>query len=172
MNSDPASLDRLHDIVAPPPVPWWPPAPGWYWLLGFLFLAALVLLFSAFIGWQRNRYRREALAELARHEVALAHPAQRAAVLAAIAELLKRAALTAWPRTEVAALNGPAWRAFLDRTSGTDRFSSPVGALLETVVYDSRQARTLDETTLRELAGLVRHWLAHHRAEVPEGRAR
>ena len=42
MTPDPTSLERLHDIVLPPPVPWWPPAPGWYWVMGLL--GALLLL--------------------------------------------------------------------------------------------------------------------------------
>src|SRR6187549_271512 len=101
MNPDPTSLDRLHDIVAPPPVPWWPPAPGWYWILGFVLVLLLVLVLRGILRWQHNRYRREALAELDRQEAALAAPEQRAVALASIAGLLKRAALSAWPRTEV-----------------------------------------------------------------------
>ena len=30
---DPASLQNLNDIVALGPVPWWPPAPGWYFVI-------------------------------------------------------------------------------------------------------------------------------------------
>ena len=72
MNPGPTSLERLLDIIAPPPAPWWPPPPGWYWVLGFLLFLVLVLVFRFFRLWQQNRYRREALAELARHEAALA----------------------------------------------------------------------------------------------------
>ena len=61
MNPDPASLDRLHDIMAPPPAPWWPPAPGWYVVLGAAILILLALAFRAFIRWQHARYRRHQL---------------------------------------------------------------------------------------------------------------
>ncbi len=166
-NPDPTSLDRLRDIVAPPCVPWWPPAPAWYWVLGFLLLAALALALRALIHWQRNHYRREALAELARQEAAFAIPAHRAAAVAALAALLKRAALSAWPRKEVAALHGAAWLAFLDHTGGStnDRFRSHAGASLEGVAYDPRKALLIDEPTLRELSTLVRQWLRRHRAD-------
>jgi hypothetical protein len=41
--NDAGSRQKLNDIVVPAPVPWWPPAPGWYVLLG-ISLAALVLM--------------------------------------------------------------------------------------------------------------------------------
>ena len=28
--ADPTSLENLFGLVVPPPVPWWPPAPGWF----------------------------------------------------------------------------------------------------------------------------------------------
>ena len=43
MKPDPASLENLRDIAVPPPVPWWPPAPGW-WVLGLLALLVLIYL--------------------------------------------------------------------------------------------------------------------------------
>ena len=180
MNPDPTSLDRLHDIVAAPLAPWWPPASGWYWLFGLLFLLLLVLVVRSLLHWQHNRYRREALAELARHESALVNPAWRADALSAMAELLKRAALSAFPREQVATLTGPAWFAFLDRTGRTAAFSAGRGATLENAAYDSRSAAALDEAQTRELASIVRDWLAHHsnhprgcrnRGEAAEGRA-
>lgn len=164
--NDPTSLDRLHDIVAPPPVPWWPPAPGWYWVLGLLVVLLVAFAIHRLVLWQRNRYRREALAELARQEPAIFDPERRAAGLAALGELLKRAALSAWPRREVASLTGADWAAFLDRTCGSAEFSKKHGAILERASYDPRTAAALDESSLRELIALVRHWLRHHRKEA------
>ena len=172
MTPDPTSLDRLHDIMAAPPAPWWPPASGWYWLFGFLVLLALALVLRSLLNWQHNRYRREALAELATHEVALADPARRADALSAMAELLKRATLTAFRREQVATLTGPAWFAFLDRTGRTAAFSAGRGATLENAAYDSRSAAALDEAQTRELVSVVREWLAHHRVELAAGRER
>jgi hypothetical protein len=171
MNPDPTSLQRLHNIVVPPPVPWWPPAPGWYWLMAFGTVILLLLALRIFIWWQHNRYRREALAELARQEPALCDPATRTAALATIAELLKRAALSAFPRAEVASLTGPVWFEFLDRTGRTLGFSQSVGPLLEGMVYDPRLAESVDETKAREIAVLARHWLAHHRVENSSGQS-
>jgi hypothetical protein len=163
--SAPDSLDRLHDIIAPERVPWWPPAPGWYWVLGFALVLILVLALRGWWHWQRNRYRREALAELGRQESALFDVHRRVSALVSLAELVKRAALSGWPRGEVASLTGSAWMAFLDRTGGTSAFSQGPGAILERASYDPRTAASLDDATLRDLVLLVRDWLAHHRRD-------
>ena len=166
MNPDPSSLDNLHDIVPPPPVPWWPPAPAWYWVLGALGVVAMVLLLRSFMRWQRNRYRREALAELARHQAALGDPAQRGGALVALSELLKRTAVTAFPRSEVASLTGESWYSFLDRTGRGATFSKRDGAVLETAAYDPRSVAGVDENKARDLAQRVRNWLVHHQADA------
>lgn len=160
MNSDPTSLDRLHDIVTPPPAPWWPPAPGWYWVLGFLLLLAIALLIRAFISYQHNRYRREALAELARVDVN-----DRATAIPRIAELLKRTALSAWPRGSVASLTGLPWFAFLDQFGKTKSFSENHGELLENISYDPRTANSLNNTQTEALVRLTRDWIKHHRVK-------
>jgi uncharacterized protein DUF4381 len=172
MNSDPTSLERLHDIIVAPAVPWWPPAPGWYWLLGFVFVIILILALRFLLRWQQNCYRREALAELARMETVLGNPAQKGGAVTRFAELLKRAALSAWPREKVASLTGSTWLAFLDHTGRTKSFTEGLGALLGQVPYDPHLADGLTEAQLRELAGCIRDWLKHHRVEATgEGQA-
>jgi hypothetical protein len=169
MNSDPTSLDRLHDIVLPSTAPWWPPAPSWYWVLGFAVIVVLTFAVRFFWYWQRNCYRREALSELTQLEAVLGDPAQSAAAVTAFAELLKRAALSAWPRESVASLTGSAWFAFLDRTGQTKSFSERLGASLEPATYDQRLADGMSEAQLRQLAALVRGWLKRHRVETIRG---
>lgn len=165
MTDDPASLDRVHDVVVPAPVPWWPPAPGWYWVLGLAAVLAIAGIIRASIRWQRNAYRREALAEWARgHALLLAEPSRRAEALRHFAELLKRTALSAFPRREVASLTGSGWLAFLNRT-GRGTFSAESCTLLEEAAWDPVRAAAADGQMCQEAAAHVRHWLKGHTAK-------
>jgi hypothetical protein len=158
MTTDPTSLDLLHDLVLPPATPWWPPAPGWLWLIGAGCVLALYLLVRALIHRQQNRYRHEALAELVRLEAAPA--SAQGEVLTALAELLKRTAMTAYTRARVAELGGDEWFAFLDRTGATN-FSDGLGAALDDANYRPHTAAWDDEQT-RKLASEIRHWIRRH----------
>ena len=111
----PDPLAALHPLRAPEPVPWWPPAPGW-WLLAALLLA--LLAWAAWQGWRRyrgNRYRRSARLSM---QVILARHADHgdpARTLGELNALLKAVALRSCPRAEVASLTGEGWREFLNQ---------------------------------------------------------
>jgi hypothetical protein len=167
---DPTSLDRLHDLVLPPAAPWWPPAPAWYWVLGLLAVLALVYLIRALLHWQHNRYRREALHLATLEQQRLHNPATRVEALVKLGEILKRTAITAFPREQTASLTGPSWLAFLDRTSPTPGSLPADLTALETAAYDPRTAGKIDAPQAARLAEAVRDWLAHHRIPVtPRG---
>ena len=44
-STDPTSLEHLFDIVTPPPVPWWPPAPGW------VVVAGIICVLAVWMAW-------------------------------------------------------------------------------------------------------------------------
>jgi len=160
--SDPGSLQNLNDIVLPPPVPWWPPAPGWFVLAALLLLALLWLGARAWRRGRRNRYRREALRLLARSE-----EANDPVSTQYVPELLKRAALSAYPRNKVAALSGDDWHRFLDESAGMQRFARGAGHLLDRLAYGRETALSSEE--LQELYGAAEQWLQRHRAPEPGG---
>jgi hypothetical protein len=159
--SDPASLANLHGIVLPEPVPWWPPAPGWYWLGGALAAAAAWLAVRALRRWHADAYRRAALAELDAIGARAEAPDAGADALRALPALLKRAALAAYPRERVAALSGPRWWAFLDATGGGTAFGGGAGPRLDALGYDP--AASLEPEGRRELLAASRTWLRRHR---------
>lgn len=118
-------LNQLRDIHLPAPVPWWPPAPGW-WALSVLLLAAGALAYVIYLRCRRNRWRGGALAELARLR---AMPPERQ--LCELSVLLRRVAISRFPRRDVASLTGEDWLDFLDRTLGDDAaFRSGAGRVL------------------------------------------
>ena len=152
MNPAPTSLEALHDIVLPAPVPWWPPAPGWYAVLALLALAAAWLARRAWRTWRADAYRRAALRELARARDA-----------AAIAELLRRTALAVADRAVVARLTGAAWA---DWVAARSPAAMPPGvrtALTAGVYGPSDPGPEVD--ALREYAA---RWIACHRPGPPD----
>jgi hypothetical protein len=160
--SDPASLQNLYDLITPPPVPWCPPAPGWYVVGGVVLLLAL---WAGRVWWRRWRAatsRRLALAELRRLEARAGDAAQRASALQELPVLLKRTALAAFPRQEVASLSGNAWLAFLDRTGHTSAFTHGLGQLLPVLSYDPDAAGRLAAYEVTELFDVVATWIQHH----------
>ncbi|OKO74570.1 DUF4381 domain-containing protein [Bradyrhizobium sp. AS23.2] len=106
-----------------------------------------------------NRYRRQALAELSRIEHARNSASPE--LLSKLTVLVRRTALAAFPREQVAPLIGPAWLSFLDRSYGGEEFSHGVGCLLVSGPY---QRMPPDGAELQSLVRLVRRWIRGHHA--------
>ncbi len=107
------ALRSLKDIVVPAPVSWMPQTWGWLIVALLLLFAILLWCALAYRRWRKNAYRREALKHLEEIEVAVRDAGKRARALNDLGELVKRTALAAWPREDVAATSGSAWAAFL-----------------------------------------------------------
>lgn len=117
----------LRDIHQSPAPPWWPPAPGW-WLLAAVLVA--VLVFASWF-WMRRRRRRARIAAL--FDDGVRNAVNPAAELAAISDLLRRAARRSDPAAD--RLQGHDWLMFLDGKSSDASFSDGPGKLLDAGLY-------------------------------------
>ena len=140
-------LAQLAPLRTPSAITWWPPAPGW-WLIAIVLL--IVLTFVLRRLWRRrmrNHYRRIALAELRQMRAS-------GASVDAVNWLLKATALRGFPPAEVAALHGPQWRTFLDKTCKHFPLSdvSELEQLYQALAPVSSDA----------LLSAAEHWIKHH----------
>ena len=139
----------LRDIHVPAAPSLWPPAPGW-WLVAVVVIAtvALVLWYRA-----RRRRRREAMLRLFDDTVTAAVGAP--AKIAAISELLRRAARRRDPKAD--RLDGEDWLRFLDAGLRGTAFTAGPGRLLLDGGF-RRQVGTAELEALRSVAraGFVR----------------
>lgn len=157
--NDPGSLQNLNDIVVPGPVAWWPLAPGWYLLLAVLLAGLMVLAVRWWLRWRRNRYRRQALAELAS-----IRDLPGAQGFVQIPALLKRTALSVWPREEVASLTGASWHRFLDDSARMNRFSGQLGEQLDQLAYSRGNESLPSAEELEQVFDAAGFWLKNHGA--------
>jgi len=149
-------LAALKDIHLPPPVSWWPPAPGW-WLLAFLFLAGFVA--AGYFLWRfyhSRAYRRAALRELQILRQAMGTDERKR--LEQLAALVRRVAIEGCGREQVVGLSGRPWLGFLDRTGATTEFSRGPGRALGEDLYRPGAAADLEK-----LMPLVETWIRRHR---------
>jgi Domain of unknown function (DUF4381) len=143
----------LRDIHLPQPIGWWPLAPGW-WLALFLLLASLGLAL-----WLRRRRKRYSLLKIANLQLAALreHGDDAQAILKQLSQLLRRIAISYYPRQAVAGLSGEAWLAFLDRGFDDAPFSNGVGRCLLDGPYRAASAEPPD---LQALFALCERWIA------------
>ncbi len=170
-SSVPASLQNLNDIVLPATVNWWPVAVGWYFLSGLALIAVVWFGYLSLRRWSDNRYRRVALRELQTLAERMQAGDERDASLRQLPVLLKRTALAAYPRKQVASLTGKDWFQFLNSTAGSQLFTGPAASTLSKVSYSSGRLDDVDEQATAALLHAGRQWLKLHQpsAQSTEG---
>lgn len=139
MDTDQYSLTNLRDIVVPDPPPLWPPAPGMWVALGVVLLAVLLAGWWLRSARRRHAHRRAGLLLL--NEARTAYD---------VSVVMKRVALSVFPREQVASLYGDDWATFLHTSCPNQDFLQLVAA------EASAEAD-------RELVELAATWIRHHR---------
>lgn len=155
-----AALQTMRDIAMPPQVSWMPQAWGWSVLAGALLIMLAVIGIGWILRYRANAYRREAVALVNVIEERLRDPAARREGLRDIAEILKRTALAAWPRSEVASLSGNAWVRFLEEHDDGGRM---LQRLVDDFEYRGAGLDTdLPSDVCSELVVAARNWIERH----------
>ncbi len=157
--SDP--LAQLRDIHLPEPISLWPPAPGWWLLLGLLIILALLgwLIYRQYL---RGANKRLALTELER----ITQQQQEGALqLQQLSKLLRWSALATHPRHQVAGLQDQAWLAFLNRFVSGEPFTQGHGQQLARGPYqkipDSFDGQQLSQLCRECIIGMFKQGSRH-----------
>lgn len=152
------ALAELRPNHLPDPITWWPLAPAW-WITGLLIITlttSALILFCRY--YKRNRYRRVALHESAAIAAAWQAQGYDKAWIRDFNHLLKRVALSSFPREDVAALHGDNWLTFLDQTSNSSEFTQGSGKIFGNLRY----APTSIPAELQQIQFLVESWIRKH----------
>ena len=151
-------LVNLKDIHLPPPVSFWPPAPGWWFL-------AVLLISSLFIGgvlfYRRHKKRKsktEALRILKDLQILYHNSKDEVASLRNLSNLLRRTALSFYDKDAVASLQGSSWLEFLDKTGKTKEFSQGAGKVFGNEVFQQKV-----NPDMNVLFPLVKKWISSSR---------
>ena len=148
-------LLNLKDIHLPPPVSFWPPAPGW-WVLVVLLISSLFICGVWFYRQHKKRKpKNEALKILKDLQTTHKNSHDDLASLRNLSNLIRRTALTYYKNDTVASLQGYAWLEFLDKTGKTKEFSQGVGKVLGNEVFKRKVNPDMNALFL-----LVKKWIS------------
>jgi len=142
----------LRDIQIPNAIGLWPPAIGW-WILAVLIPLLLYLSYKLY----KYITRKTALKAVKKQFKALKINPQLddKQKLIELSSLMRRTAVSIFPRAGLASLTGKSWLDFLDKHSKTALFNSDTARLLIDAPY--RKAPDLNE--LSALFDLCENWI-------------
>lgn len=155
-------LEQLRDIHLPAEVSWWPLAPGW-WILLFLFVAAVVFATWAMVQHRnKNRYRRLAALELDLALFQWQQSQDSAAFIQATNVILKRtvaAGLATNSSEAILSLTGERWTDLLNQYS-RDTLSNNSAHALARAGYEPNP-----EVDIAKLHSESKSWILNHRSK-------
>jgi len=142
----------LRDIHIPEPISWWPPAMGW-WVLAILIPLSLYFLYRLYKRITRKTALKTAKKQF--KQLKNTDNLSPQAKLIQLASLLRRLAISLYPRTQVASLTGEQWLNFLDSSLPSPRFTEGFGQLLTEATYH----RSPNLAELDTLFSLCETWI-------------
>ena len=152
-------LAQLRPNHLPDPVSWFPPAPG-LWLSSLLALILILTgLYLLLRYLRKNRYRRKAIKAGQQILTDYQQHNDQRRLACDCGSLLKRTALIAYPREEVARLHGQEWLEFLARKSNNQAFLQGAGTALGTERYAKDQ-----HVDVQALHAMTLGWIRKHHA--------
>ena len=101
---------------------------------------------------QRNAYRREGLIRLEAMK-------NDGSALGELPLLLRRSALQAAPRNDVAGLRGTDWINWLNASAGRPLFGEDDAVLLDELAYAEARGRTADDASVQQGREASRKWM-------------
>ena len=148
---DPSQLP-LRDIHLPETIGWWPPAMGW-WIL--VFAIPLLIFLFIFLYKRLNRHTAIKTAKRLLQTIKLNTKISNEQKLTELSMLIRRTAISVFPRADVASLTGKAWLKFLDNSLDKPRFTEEGGVLLTDSVYQKEK----QQVEVTPLITLCEDWL-------------
>lgn len=144
----------LQELPYPEPMAMTPQTMGWVIVGIVLLLAVLWFAFRAYRSWRKNAYRRQAQQQINAmlNENTGAHT---------LPFLIRKTALAAFNRREVASLRGADWIDWLNSRLPSARFEADDARLLDRLAYSDSG---LPEEQVNRLLKTARHWVVNHRA--------
>lgn len=142
-------IDQLVEPLPPEPVSMAPQTWGWVALAVILVALLATASYRLWLRRRGNAYRRIALEQLRTDGTTVAQAAA----------ILRRSALVAFPRAQVAGLTGGEWIGFLE-TTGKEAIDPAVAKELTHLVYAAPQ-----HPVSNGLRGTIEAWLRNHQTE-------
>jgi hypothetical protein len=158
-------LAQLADIHLPPPVSFWPPAPGW-WVLAFVVLALLIWLVAKWLEAARQRkicaYALQELDDV--YNVYLERAAggatqadeARLLFVNQVNAVLRRVALWHYPGSGIASLGGTQWVDFIRKKGESSPMSDEIAEAISRGRFQTRC-----EVDPEQLYRFAERWIAN-----------
>lgn len=144
----------LRDIHLPSSIAWWPPAPGWWILLGLalLFLFCILLLVRLLL---KPTLKKKASKQLRAIENVFQQTGNATQCVADLSAFLRHAVLSRETDASVAGITGIAWLQLLEQSLDAPEFSQGSGRILLKGPYQE----AVDEADVDQVIQLCHKWV-------------
>ena len=151
----------LNDIVethAPETISWLPQTIGWQLLVLLALIFIFVKSYRAYQKYQRNAYRREALAWLK-----ICNEKANSKLYQQLPALLRKTALNAFNRAEISQLSGSHWEHWLDKQCDKTSFTRCCPDLLYQLSYKPIEDNKISQHEYQILIEQISLWIKYHK---------
>lgn len=154
-------LKDLVEALPPEAISWWPQTLGWQLVYLIVFITLIRKTIEKIKIYKRNAYRREALLWL--DGLPTYDQAKPQEIYRKLPTLIRKTAIAAFSREQVAQLSGNDWETWLDEQCPASCFSKNCPNLLHQLAYAPRI--TIGSEKMLVLIQQIKQWIELHRSQ-------